>query len=454
MSIVSEIERLQNAKANIKTAIENKGVSVGDGLIDTYADKINQIQTGGGSQYPIIEGEGEHEVRFIDFDGTVLKIQYVNEGEDATPPELPEHELLSFIGWNNKTYLNVTRDEDVGASYTTTDGKTHIWHFVNEENGFSKTLNIQVSTTGSGTIDWGDGTSTKIASGTGRKYYTHLYTEGVYETTISHTGTYTLGYTSMIGTIFGNLSGFNYNLNEGITKIYFANNCIGVMSYGLKNVANLEVLSVGNANIFQANAITNATKLKCVVFNPLSGGSWGAPAFDTCDLTYFPLWEGMTIVTGFARYNNTEKFIYPKTSTVQSGYSYGLYYNTQAKIFSLPEGITEIGGYLCYYALNLKELIIPEGVTTIGTYLAYHCRSLKKIVLPSTLTSLGNYAFNNDIDLTDIYVYATTPPTLGGTSCFTSIPALCKIHVPADSLEFYETATNWSTVAGKMVGDL
>lgn len=48
MSIETEIQRLQTAKADIKTAIEEKGVEVGDGLIDTYAEKIGQISGGGG----------------------------------------------------------------------------------------------------------------------------------------------------------------------------------------------------------------------------------------------------------------------------------------------------------------------------------------------------------------------------------------------------------------------
>lgn len=48
MSIATEIQRLQTAKADIKTAIENKGVEVGDGLIDTYAEKIGEISSGGG----------------------------------------------------------------------------------------------------------------------------------------------------------------------------------------------------------------------------------------------------------------------------------------------------------------------------------------------------------------------------------------------------------------------
>lgn len=47
MSIATEIERLQTAKADIKSAIENKGVTVGDGTIDTYAEKISEISGGG-----------------------------------------------------------------------------------------------------------------------------------------------------------------------------------------------------------------------------------------------------------------------------------------------------------------------------------------------------------------------------------------------------------------------
>ena len=52
MSIASEVTRLQNAKANLKTAIEAKGVDVADtDTIDTYASKVEAIQAGGGSYY-------------------------------------------------------------------------------------------------------------------------------------------------------------------------------------------------------------------------------------------------------------------------------------------------------------------------------------------------------------------------------------------------------------------
>lgn len=51
MSIATEITRLQTAKADLKTAIEGKGVTVSSAtLIDGYADLVESIETGGGSE--------------------------------------------------------------------------------------------------------------------------------------------------------------------------------------------------------------------------------------------------------------------------------------------------------------------------------------------------------------------------------------------------------------------
>ena len=47
MSIATEIARLQTAKADIKTAIESKGVTVpSNASIDTYDTYVSQIKTG------------------------------------------------------------------------------------------------------------------------------------------------------------------------------------------------------------------------------------------------------------------------------------------------------------------------------------------------------------------------------------------------------------------------
>lgn len=55
--IIEEIPRLQTAKADIKSAIEQKGVTVGDGTIDTYAGYISLISSGGGLPNAITESQ-------------------------------------------------------------------------------------------------------------------------------------------------------------------------------------------------------------------------------------------------------------------------------------------------------------------------------------------------------------------------------------------------------------
>lgn len=53
MNIAENIQRITDAKNAIKSAIENKGVEVGDVTIDEYASKINSIQQGeGGGDTP------------------------------------------------------------------------------------------------------------------------------------------------------------------------------------------------------------------------------------------------------------------------------------------------------------------------------------------------------------------------------------------------------------------
>ena len=58
MSIADQITRLQNAKASIKTSIENKGVSVGDDVkLDGYPALIDSISVSGGSGETYINPE-------------------------------------------------------------------------------------------------------------------------------------------------------------------------------------------------------------------------------------------------------------------------------------------------------------------------------------------------------------------------------------------------------------
>lgn len=65
MSIATEITRLQNAKSSIKTAIENKGITVPNTeKLDTYDGYISQISGGGGTyqEKTVSASESEQEI--------------------------------------------------------------------------------------------------------------------------------------------------------------------------------------------------------------------------------------------------------------------------------------------------------------------------------------------------------------------------------------------------------
>lgn len=57
MSIATEISRLQTAKTNLKTSIENKGVDVpANTKLDGYSALVDAIQTGGGGTSNFVHG--------------------------------------------------------------------------------------------------------------------------------------------------------------------------------------------------------------------------------------------------------------------------------------------------------------------------------------------------------------------------------------------------------------
>lgn len=61
-------------------------------------------------------GADEHVVFFVDWDDTVLKADTVAHGQDATPPEAPQREGFTFVGWDTP-HTNVTESTAINALY-------------------------------------------------------------------------------------------------------------------------------------------------------------------------------------------------------------------------------------------------------------------------------------------------------------------------------------------------
>ncbi|MBO5789247.1 MAG: InlB B-repeat-containing protein, partial [Clostridia bacterium] len=64
----------------------------------------------------IYEEDEKYTVCFYDYDGNLLKTEKLYAGEDATAPEVPQHDDLVFLGWD-KNFDNVQTDLTVTAKY-------------------------------------------------------------------------------------------------------------------------------------------------------------------------------------------------------------------------------------------------------------------------------------------------------------------------------------------------
>lgn len=135
---------------------------------------------------------------------------------------------------------------------------------------------------------------------------------------------------------------------------------------------------------------------------------------------------------------------------------------------AIPSGVTTIPSSMCNGCIRMASTNIPSGVTSIDVDAYYDCLSLLNITIPASVTSIGDDTFRAANWVSEpqrtlmlnmnanrrVTVLATTPPTLG-TGVFSIISgqndiASYPIYVPAESLESYKTATNWSVYANRI----
>lgn len=150
---------------------------------------------------------------------------------------------------------------------------------------------------------------------------------------------------------------------------------------------------------------------------------------------------------------------------------YDAFYNcTNLPTLIIPSGVTVIPSSMCEGCRHLANTNIPNGVTEIQVDAYSECLSWLDITIPANVTSIGDSAFRTSYYGSDepelrammlnmnanrrVTVLATTPPTLGAGvfSITTGEPDIASypIYVPAESLEAYKTATNWSYYANRL----
>lgn len=478
MSISSEISRLTQAKSDIKTAIESKGVTVpSSAKLDDYHDYIDDIEQGstpnlqsksvsitengtttvepdpgydGLSEVGVsvnVQGGGgsgaseDDDVRFIDYDGTLLYSYSANDFLALTSmPENPTHDGLISQGWNwtlteAKEQVSEMGTCDIGQMYITESGDTEIDVMFDSPERLSPFLTVAVN--GTIVIDWGDGSSVNELTGTSL-----TERKGVFHKFLS-TGKYTISIHVISGTFTFFCDRSYYILRKSTTE---------------------------NENKVYANHVS-AIRLGSGIT------TIGQYAFAYCfSLEYVTLPQSITSIgeRAFGSSNSIKSLTIPHEVVSIGGYLFSYIYSLRfvsfppnltnipdytfqscmiIKRITLSRGISNIGKYAFASCQCLRNLKLPQNVSKIDKYTFQNCYSLVSFTVPQNISSIEDYAFANCSGIAKFQVLPLVPPTIGGSNAISTFPSDCKIYVPAESLSEYKTATYWRTHASKMVGE-
>ena len=446
-TLIDNLNAIYNAKKEIKTALTNKGQTVGDNILD-YAGAINSISSGGMPVY-----RNWWKVYFIDYDGTVLSYQEVNDGDDFVFPDAPNHEdkWMRFTGWNQTS--NHTSDYDprdlytivIGALYDVIDKpdtgeNTKLMfnaHALTMTIGFTLTSKVADGIT----IDWGDGKTT-TSSSTSSTEYTHTYDRSylgkdvVVEIQCADGNTYTF---DKVKTGLDNIMPTNVKFGKGCTSI---GNRAFYDCYSLQSVTiPSSVTSIGSNAFYRCyslqsiNIPSSVTKIGNYVFvECYSLQSINIPSSVTNIYSYtFQKCYSLKSVTIPSSVTSIDDTTFSNCCSLQS--------------VTIPSSVTKIGSYTFSSCCSLQSITIPSSVTSIGYYAFYNCSSLQSITIPSSVKSIDSDVFYQTQCILDFGNERTTVPTLQSTNYIRYNFCI----VPDALYDTWCAATNWSAITDRII---
>lgn len=359
----------------------------------------------GGGHVPVVEKD----VNFYDYDGTLLYSYTLAEAQALTelpPAPTPKKDFLMFQEWNwtLDEIKEIGEGIDVGATYTTVDGKSR---FVVEVVSVAAAT-VQLNYRGGANIDWGDGTTDTTAGANQytAQHLTHTYSNvGVYTITMEHlTGNKTIcDPDNNIPAI-----GDNATINQHLIEAYLGDGRFGTWNVfrTCRNLRYATLPYIENANT-----------------------TMGSTTFYQC--------------------YSLKAFVLPRQKIKVDGNTFFRCETIEA--LCINRAVQTIGASGTAECRALRRLFVAPEITSYEqSMFQFHKHS--KFIVKEGVTAIAASAFYDNNCLKLLKFLPTTPPTVANANAFGGFPATCVVEVPAASLETYKAATNYSGIAAQMVG--
>ena len=425
--------------------------AVADGL-DTAISTANLLPSASGSEAPAIK-----DINFYDYDGVILHSYTIEEIQKLTElPPLPERDGFVCQGWNWSLddIKDHNRQINVGAMYVTDDGKTRI--YIHLEEGRTSPM-LGVCPNGSVTVDWGDGSTPDVITGTDETVIkftpTHTYASGGdYIISLSVDGT--MGVTlsellvcdapffgdygeqseadlvnavystsiqkveigSGVTGFYGCTRGYEGMLRDSFTSINVPRGVVTIDEEAFVITPSLTTITLPDTlNYIGMYAFAECYFLTQVIL-PNSLTSIAEGAFEDCSSLASIIFPDSLDSIDYAAFRNCRvltEIVLPNNLTYLGDRAFSgcrvltsanfpssltttgsdVFYGCELKSIVIPEGITEIGAYACSDCLSLASIKLPAGLITIGEGAFCGDTSLKSIVIPDSVTEIGEGAF-------------------------------------------------------------
>ena len=199
-------------------------------------------------------------------------------------------------------------------------------------------------------------------------------------------------------------------------------------------------------------------------------GKYAFYGLTSLDMTALP--AKVTVISDYAFYGCTNLALTSLPGGVKT-ISNAAFMNCSSKLAltSLPPALETIGAsaFATCHGLTIDSITLAGEARSIGYQAFYNCigitsisldvydlqavfyscNKLEKVDISENIKEIGNETFRYCTILAEVICRAEAPPSLG-TDVFSGDSAALKIYVPADSVDTYKAAANWSSHAAKI----